>query len=197
MGPAKTLRHSGVESGNVLLAFLLATPMLLGFLAFGVDAVRCLTVKSLQADALQAAFGVQKSSTTSLLAKNSENPGMEMAQATIGALRKQGYDGSVDVWFCEVEHPDETRRLLLFQTDLAERVETSLGPLFGADSVLVESRLPSYAMPYSEFEAWKPRRSDNGRFHCDEGAPASQIDYTPHDLSEMPEEMTGQSVGAT
>lgn len=186
------------ETGTVLFAFFMSLPMLFAFLAFGIDAVRILDVKSIQGDALQTAANVQKSPTTALLAKNSEDPGRQIAEATVNSLRDIGYEGRIDIWFCEQDARTSARnaksRLLLFQTDVADNVETSFGSLFGAQEALVESSEPGYLVPYSEFEAWKPAHVRNGRFRCEEGAPASQIEFTSFQVSEMPEEMTSQKI---
>lgn len=189
-------RSTRDEAGAILFAFFLSLPMLLAFLAFGVDAVRVLSAKSIQGDVLQTAASIQKSPTTALLAKNSEDPGLQIAEATINSLRDLGYEGRIDVWFCERDEHAGSQgaksRLLLFQTDIADSVETSFGALFGVQGALVESSEAGYLVPYSEFEAWKPSCIRNGRFRCEEGAPASQIEFTPFQVSEMPEEMTNQ-----
>lgn len=196
MGVRNVTARLSKEAGNVLFAFFLSLPMLFGFLAFGVDAVNCLTVKGLQNDALQTALNVQKSPTTSLLAKNSDDPGLQIAEATVQALRAQGYAGRIDVWFCEQSRSEsdetETTRLLLFQTDVADYVETSFGALFGANGILIETSEPSYLMPYSEYEAWKPAHARIGRFRCEEGSSSAQIGFDRFSISEMPERMMEQ-----
>lgn len=183
-------RSTRDEAGTILFAFFLSLPMLLAFLAFGVDAVRVLSAKSIQGDVLQTATSIQKSPTTALLAKNSEDPGLQIAEATINSLRDLGYEGRIDVWFCERDERAGSQgaksRLLLFQTDVADSVETSFGALFGVQGALVESSEAGYLVPYSEFEAWKPSRIRSGRFRCEEGAPAPKSNSPPSRFPKCP-----------
>lgn len=185
-GPKRTLRPC--RKGGALLAFVLTMPLLFAILTLGVDAVSCIVAKSVQGDALQTALDAQKSPLASLTAKNSEDPGRTMATVTVEALRAKGYDGRIDVWFDEGEQgigpQGESTRRFTVTTELADSVETSFATLFGAQSVRIASSETFEAMPYSEFETWRPDSIPCGRYRCEEGASASRLDFEPLPMPE-------------
>ena len=104
--------------------------LVLGFLAFAVDASQFLTKKTLLENTLNLAREERMAPSVTLVAKNSQEPDAVIARSVAGTLRDANYQGDIDVYFYEVPEAQlppskrDTERVYAYQVVLTEQVKT-------------------------------------------------------------------------
>lgn len=188
------MRRNG--QGNVLLLTALSMPLLFALLAFGADAVLAIEAKAAQESALQTVQELRMAPAITLRAKNANDPGAVIAQYLMGALRNEGYEGAVAVWFYEAGPADgladESRRVYAYEVEAADRVPTAFARLFGADAIDVSSSFSTASQPYAEFAVWRPAATRCGVYRIEAGESPTGKTFSAASLADMPEGIRGQ-----
>lgn len=187
------------EQGNVLLLTVLSMPLLFALLAFGADAALAIEAKASQESALQTVQELRMAPAITLKAKNANDPGASIAQCVMDALRDEGYEGGVAVWFYEAGLADgltdESRRVYAFEVEVSDRVPTAFARLFGVNAVDVSSSFSTVSQPYAEFAVWRPAVSRRGVYRIEAGESPAGKSFAAASLADMPSGIREQIEG--
>ncbi|MEG0070552.1 MAG: hypothetical protein RR300_05090 [Raoultibacter sp.] len=179
------------ERGNMLVLLATTLPLLFALLAFGVDATAVIAQKMTQENALNAAREARMAPTITLAAKNSNDPGALIARTLVATLRKEGYDGTIEVWFYEVGQIEgklsKTKRVYAFELVVLDVCEPAFSRVFGVKEIPLASSLVTSSAPYAEFEVWRPTAARSGVFRLEAGMTPSRLSFTSTRLAHMPE----------
>lgn len=188
-----TLRPPGnTEEGSTLVLYAVLLSALFVCLVLGYGVAGAMTIRTNQESALSAVREIEMAPAMALAAKNSDDPGTAIARKMVAGLRDAGFSDAIDVWFYEVPARELTpeRRLYAYEVVLTTPYDVPFGGAVGIRQVNVASSVVSSAMPYSEFEAWRPSMPRNGVFRAAAGS--SAITYESKVLSAMPEGIRGE-----
>ena len=120
------------ESGQVVAAFAAVVTALLMLTALVVDLSPALVARVQQQESLSQAAQSCAAPASSLIVKNSEDPGGEIARQIASSMRESGFDGQVEVWFYEVPEGanakvDQANRAFAWLARASTEVDTQLG----------------------------------------------------------------------
>ena len=118
------------ESGQVVAAFAAVVTALLMLTALVVDLSPALVARLQQQESLSQAAQSCAAPASSLIVKNSEDPGGEIARQVASSMRESGFDGQVEVWFYEVP---EGANAKVDQANRARPAERPARPRAGED----------------------------------------------------------------
>ena len=141
------------ESGQVVAAFAAVVTALLMMTALVVDLSPALVARLQQQESLSQAAQSCAAPASSLIVKNSEDPGGEIARQVASSMRESGFDGKVEVWFYEVPEGanakvDQANRAFAWLARASTEVDTQLGALAGRSQFEVASGITGSASPY-------------------------------------------------
>lgn len=183
------------ERGDLNLTFLMLFFLVLGFLAFAVDASQFLTKKTLLENTLNLAREERMAPSVTLVAKNSQEPDAVIARSVAGTLRDANYQGDIDVYFYEVPEAQlppskrDTERVYAYQVVLTEQVKTVFASIFGVYDIPLKSTVVAVSNPYSEYKVWRPAFSRSTKWHLAANAPPASLGFQTVSLASMPEEL--------
>ena len=180
------------EEGSTLVLYAVILSALFVCLVLGFGAAGAMTIRTSQESALSAVREVEMAPAVSLAVKNSDDPGMAIARRMGDELREAGFADAIEVWFYEVPARELTpeRRVYAYEVVLTTPYDVPFGGVVGMDRVDVTSSAVASAMPYAEFEAWRPAAPRNGVFRASAGS--SALAYESKALSAMPEGIRGE-----
>lgn len=175
------------EEGSTLVLYAVLLSALFACLVLGYGVAGAMTIRTNQESALSVVREVEMAPAMSLAAKNSNDPGMAIARRMVDGLRDGGFGDGIEVWFYEVSSAALTpeRRVYAYEVVLTTPYDVPFGGAVGMDRVDVTSSVVASAMPYAEFEAWRPAAARNGVFRAAPGS--SAITYESKTLAAMPE----------
>lgn len=175
------------EEGSTLVLYAVLLSALFACLVLGYGVAGAMTIRTNQESALSVVREVEMAPAMSLAAKNSNDPGMAIARRMVDGLRDGGFGDGIEVWFYEVPSAALTpeRRVYAYEVVLTTPYDVPFGGAVGMDRVDVTSSVVASAMPYAEFEAWRPAAARNGVFRAAPGS--SAITYESKTLAAMPE----------
>ena len=178
------------EDGNLLVFLMMILTMLCALLAFGVDAAAVISQKTTQENALNSVRELRMSPTITLEAKNSNDPGGLIARTFAKSLRQQGYAGSIEIWFHEVDRTEGnlpiTQRIYAYEVVVRDLCKPAFSRTFGIREIPVTSCLVTSSAPYAEFKAWRPPIVRSGVFQLEAQKSAAHLSFTTTSLSHMP-----------
>ena len=160
------------ESGQVVAAFAAVVTALLMLTALVVDLSPALVAKLQQQESLSQAAQSCAAPASSLIVKNSEDPGGEIARQVASSMRESGFDGQVEVWFYEVPEGANAK------VDQANRA--------------FASGITGSASPYAKEKVWRPASARNGKWTLEAGQDAGSMRYEGMRLENMPDQLKDQ-----
>lgn len=180
------------EEGSTLVLYAVLLSALFVVLVLGFGVAGATTIRTNQESSLSVVREVEMSPAMSLATKNSNDPGMAIARKTVEGLRDGGFADGIEVWFYEVPARELTpeRRVYAYEVVLTTPYDVPFGGAVGMERVDVTSSVTASAMPYAEFEAWRPAAARNGVFRAAAGS--SAITYESKTLAAMPEGIRGE-----
>ena len=185
------------ESGQVVAAFAAVVTALLMLTALVVDLSPALVARLQQQESLSQAAQSCAAPASSLIVKNSEDPGGEIARQIASSMRESGFDGKVEVWFYEVPEGanakvDQANRAFAWLVRASTEVDTQLGALAGRPQFEVASGITGSASPYAKEKVWRPASSRNGKWTLEAGQDAGSMRYEGMRLENMPDQLKDQ-----
>ncbi len=180
------------ERGTVLPLVVVSALVLIAVVAFAVDQGIAYAAKARQENALDAARAACMDASFALVAKNAEDPGAMVAACAVRALRDQGFDGSVSIWFYEVPaaNSSKTERHWTIGMQVSERSPTVFARGYGIEGLPVASYRVMTAMPYAGEAVWRPSTRRCGRYNFAPGAGEANGAYTAlATLGDFPDEL--------
>lgn len=181
-----------VQRGTIAPLVVASLSVLFSVLAFSVDQGIAFAAKASQENELDSVRESLMSPSRAFVAKNSENPGHDVAYEVGELLRKSGFGGEVDVWFFEVPAKDSSvsRRFWGIAIQVREESPTLFARGLGVESIPVASKKIVIAEPFSDSVTWRPDESGNGRYSLAESAePASLMYERLEGIASYPAEM--------
>lgn len=168
------------ERGNVAPLAVVSSLLLFVVLAFAIDQSIAYAAKVRQENALDAARSACMNASFALVAKNAENPGLEVARRIAQTVRAEGCLGRIGVWFYEVarEELPASRRVWGIAVQIEELSPTVFARGYGMASIPVASKRLIMAEPYSDSVTWRPDGNQNGLYVLEEGNLPDAITYT-------------------
>lgn len=180
------------EAGNMAPLAVVSAIVLISVLSFGIDQGIAYAAKDRQVQALDAARRACMDPTGALPAKFAEEPGREIAELAVGAIRRQGVSGDVAVWFYEAPAsalPND-ERLWVVGMQVSQDVPTSFGRALGVETIPASSCLIVEAKPYAAEKVWRPMRRICGCYRVAAGAGTSSVAFTPMEsIDDFPDEI--------
>lgn len=185
------------ESGQVVAAFAAVVTALLMLTALVVDLSPALVARLQQQESLSQAAQSCAAPASSLIVKNSEDPGGEIARQVASSMRESGFDGKVEVWFYEVPEGanakvDQANRAFAWLARASTEVDTQLGALAGRSQFEVASGITGSASPYAKEKVWRPATARNGKWTLEAGQGAGSMRYEGMRLENMPDQLKDQ-----
>ncbi|MEF9841323.1 MAG: hypothetical protein RR955_02780 [Raoultibacter sp.] len=178
------------EAGNLLVFLMMILTMLCALLAFGVDAAAVISQKMTQENALNSVRELRMSPIITLEAKNSNDPGGLIARTFAKSLRQQGYAGTIEVWFHEVDRAEGKLpinvRVYAYEVVVSDLCDPAFSRTFGVREIPVTSCLVTSSAPYAEFEAWRPPIVRSGVFRLEAQKSPAHLSFTTASLAHMP-----------
>lgn len=168
------------ERGNVAPLAVVSSLLLFAVLAFAIDQSIAYAVKVRQENALDAARNACMNASFALVAKNTENPGREVARCIAQAVYAEGCVGHIDVWFYEVplDKLPASRRVWGIAVQIEEQSPTMFARGYGILSIPVASKRLIMAEPYSDSVTWRPEGDQNGLYVLEAESVSDDITYT-------------------
>lgn len=165
--PQARPRRPREERGSVSplgVALLIA---LLAALAFAVDLSAAMAQAARQNEYVQTARETVEETGNGFLIKNAEDPFKELSQQVVDSLRKQGYEGEVNVFLTEAPQgyspapgkalPDD-RRVIGYTVVLQSTSPSVFSKLMGEDGQEIETSKTMTTVLYSSGTCWRPWR---------------------------------------
>lgn len=184
-------RPRSEEGSTTPIAVVMIVAMLV-FSGLFIDVAFAGVQQQIQTNDLASCRDELMSTPVSLEMKNSDNPGLFIAETAAASLRENGFDGAITVWFFEASADDvpSSRRAMAW----AIQTEDSMPSLFirtaGVAEMPISSNIVGSAMPYSLGDTWRPASSGNGVYTLAAGAEVTDLVYTPASASTTyPDEM--------
>ena len=139
--------------------------------------------------------------SVSLELKNSADPGDVMCKEMVKAIRRTGFDGSIDVYFYEIPDPlvylpdlEGERRIFVFGATLTGETPTIFASMAGVKVPETVTTKWVSAQSYSNEKVY-PRQPGvwNGVYHVDAGADSGSrgVNVFGHEPSSLETEMPG------
>lgn len=163
------------------------------FCAVSVDLAGALLVRESLANDLAAAKDETSAPQNSIVMKNSDDPGAEIAKTLAKSLRANGYSGKIEVWTYEAPASEvpEDRRAIAWGVQVSRSYETYFARGVGIDSIDVAASTTASAVPYSSGRAWRPAASVlGGKYEFAEESGPDDFTFTPAaSVSQIPNEV--------
>lgn len=145
------------EDGNILLLFAATLTLLIFMVGIALDLGMIYMRRNDLIDLCQLAR--ERRFTYQNTIRYAENPGRETYQIVSNAIRENGFDGNITVYFYEQE-PTPAHRYYQVRTVLSEQYEYTFLKLFGADTVMISAYLDGgehYGGEDSTDMIWHPK----------------------------------------
>lgn len=194
------MRRITPRRGSVSVLTAAIMLMLLLGLAFAADLSAALSARSSQANLAGVARDATMSSAFLMQAKNSEDPGGEVARRAAESLRENGWEGEIDVWFAEADASElpAGKRAWAWAVSTSSTSPAWFSHAFGGGGdIEVADGAAARAVPYTAGAAWRPAgdaQERHYRFEAGISADPSSEDDMP--LSDMPAAVRSQMASA-
>lgn len=185
------------ESGAVTIVTVAVCLVLMLFLGFAFELSAAVDARASQDNDLATARNATMASTTLLMAKNSDNPGEYIAQTAVDSLRKNGFNGDVEVWFYESASSNLPHGKRAWAWGI--QTKSSLKGYFatyalGDFSIPIGAHVCAHAVPYTAGTAWRPASYGNGKYSFKAGS--STPEYEECSLDQLPKEVSQELTDA-
>ncbi|MEG0375992.1 MAG: hypothetical protein RR672_10185, partial [Raoultibacter sp.] len=125
--------------------------------------------------------------------KFSDNPGRDVSQLMVDTIRKNGYQGGIEIYFYELPKSSlpssaspDTDRYYGTAIRLTRTYDAGFAKNFGASTWPVSSTLASVSHAYSDGKIWRPTGNSNGRYTSTSG---NTIIYEQISMDKYPNEL--------
>lgn len=181
-----------LERGTIAPLAVVSVLVLFAVLAFSIDQGIACAAKIRQENALATTRDSCMDASFALVAKNDNNPGRAFAQHCMEALRSEGYEGAITVWFYEAPaaNTPACKRVWGVGVQLYEKVPTAFARGYGIETLPVASKFVLVAEPYADTVVWRPLNSGNGCYQLEAWAKPSSLAFSGlNKLSDYPLEL--------